>query len=285
MKVFYTEKQNVEKNESFSPSAGKPAKVVESWGLMNGVPSIEIHEPTPCSLGDLALAHDESFVMAVLSCQINNGFHNKSQAIANSLAWTNGSFVSAASHAFKSKESTCSPTSGFHHAGFDKSEGFCTFNGLMVAVQKLRYLGAKRIGILDLDMHWGNGTDDILSRLNLSRVVEHYTFGADVTTEFWRGGDAAINWLNKTLPEAMEKMSDCEVILYQAGADPHVNDPFGGALTTEQMHQRDKMVFGHFNKLDIPVAWNLAGGYQSDFDKVLEIHNNTRLAFWEVYGK
>ena len=64
-------------------------------------------------------------------------------------------------------------------------------------------------------------------------------------------------------------------MLYQAGADCHVDDPLGGWLTTEQMLRRDEMVFAGLAALRVPVAWNLAGGYQTPIRKVLELHDNT----------
>ena len=66
-----------------------------------------------------------------------------------------------------------------------------------------------------------------------------------------------------------------DIIFYQAGADPHINDPLGGSLTTEQMRKRDELVFKTFSKLGIPVVWNLAGGYQDPIEKVLALHKTT----------
>lgn len=51
-----------------------------------------------------------------------------------------------------------------------------------------------------------------------------------------------------------------DVVLYQAGADPHVDDPQGGYLTTEQLAERDFMVFCECRQRGLPIAWNLAGG-------------------------
>jgi len=82
----------------------------------------------------------------------------------------------------------------------------------------------------------------------------------------------------------MEQFSDCEVILYQAGADPHINDPLGGWLTTEQLAERDRLVFETAKAMNLPIAWNLAGGYQKDIRKVLDIHDNTMRACWAVYS-
>ena len=77
-------------------------------------------------------------------------------------------------------------------------------------------------------------------------------------------------------------MRDCDLILYQAGADPHINAPLGGFKTTAQLQCRDKLVFLLCHQSGIPVAWNLAGGYQRDADggisPVLAIHDNTLMA-------
>jgi len=68
-------------------------------------------------------------------------------------------------------------------------------------------------------------------------------------------------------------------LLYQAGADAHIDDPLGGWLTTAQMRQRDALVFEAALGYGIPVVWNLAGGYQRDADggigPVLAIHRAT----------
>ena len=83
-------------------------------------------------------------------------------------------------------------------------------------------------------------------------------------------------------------MSDCDVVLYQAGADPHINDPYGGWLTTDELRQRDAVVFDALKAAGVPVAWDLAGGYQTERDgsipKVLEIHDNTMRECVRVYG-
>jgi acetoin utilization deacetylase AcuC-like enzyme len=78
-----------------------------------------------------------------------------------------------------------------------------------------------------------------------------------------------------SLPGAMEILSDCELILYQAGADPHIRDPLGGWLTSEQLRTRDRIVFEAAARYQVPIAWCLAGGYQEPLRRVLEIHDAT----------
>jgi acetoin utilization deacetylase AcuC-like enzyme len=123
-------------------------------------------------------------------------------------------------------------------------------------------------------MHIGNGSENIIKRCNLD-YIRHYSFGiAEKTSEDWKGGAEADAWL-ASLPSIVESFDDCAIVLYQAGADPHKDDPFGGALTNEQLRERDRIVFSTLRRMGIPVCWNLAGGYQEPFQKVLDIHSAT----------
>jgi len=61
-----------------------------------------------------------------------------------------------------------------------------------------------------------------------------------------------------------------DLLLYQAGADPQVDDPLAGWLTSEQLRERDRIVFEHCAGRVLPIAWNLAGGYQKPLRKVLD---------------
>lgn len=264
---------------SFSPSAGKPGQVVAAWQRL-GVP-LELHPPEPVTVEELCLAHDAGFVRAVLEGRELNGFGNRSAEVAASLPYTSGAMRSAARRAWRQGGVAVAPCSGFHHAGWDHAEGFCTFNGLMVTAAVLHAEGARRIGILDCDEHYGNGTDEIIERLGASSWVTHFTAGR----QYHRPSQARAFFAR--LPEVLQGFSDCEVVLYQAGADPHVDDPLGGWLTTAQLLERDRLVFRGLAAMKVPVAWNLAGGYQQEEDgsipRVLEIHDNTLRACAEVF--
>lgn len=74
-------------------------------------------------------------------------------------------------------------------------------------------------------------------------------------------------------------------MFYQAGADPHIDDPLGGELTTEQMRQRDRIVFEYAKEEKKPIVWNLAVGYQIPIDKVIELHLNTVEECIKTYKK
>jgi acetoin utilization deacetylase AcuC-like enzyme len=255
---------------------------LESWRKI--VP-VEIMEVIPVTADELSLVHDQEHVFKVLNCEKNNGFSNRLKTIADSLLWTNGSFVSAAKYAAKNKVSTVSPTSGFHHAEFKKCIGFCTFNGLMLAAVLLKREGlANKIAIIDTDMHYGNGTDDIIEKLGID-YVNHYTLGRfyEMNLNESKQKSASAEFISN-LPKITEDLvKDVDIIFYQAGADPHIEDPYGGLLTTEDLKERDRIVFTIAKEKGIPVVWNLAGGYQ-DFDKVIEIHDNTAKLHKEIFG-
>ncbi|MBU6272467.1 MAG: histone deacetylase [Betaproteobacteria bacterium] len=278
--VFYSDHM-VAESGGFSPSAAKPAQVMAEWQRL-AFP-IEVFSPRPVSIEELSAAHEPAFVQGVLAGTIKNGFGNKSEAVASSLRHTSGAMLAAAQAALINGMGAVAPCSGFHHAGYRYASGFCTFNGLMVTVLcLLTQTQVRRVGILDLDEHWGDGTHDIIEHLGLQAQVEHYSPASTCYLE-----EHAEPFLAE-LPRTLERFSDCDLVLYQAGADPHVDDPLGGWLTTEQLRVRDQIVFDRLLQRGIPVAWNLAGGYQRDssggIQPVLDIHNNTMAEFaraWE----
>jgi acetoin utilization deacetylase AcuC-like enzyme len=269
--VFYSDNM-VADSECYSPSAEKPKAVVTAWQAMHV--NLTIVPPVPVTSSQLDLAHDSMYVSEVLMGKARNGFGNCSTAIARSLPWTSGTMLSAARAALANGRVAVAPCSGFHHAGYDYGGGYCTFNGLMVtAAVLLKESAVQRVGIIDFDQHWGDGTQDIIDRRSLSKKVRHY----HPTMQRFPNRNA-MHFLD-AIPEIVGQFADCDLVLYQAGADPHINDPLGGWLTTEELRLRDQTVFSELARMQVPVAWNLAGGYQRDAQgsirPVLAIHENT----------
>lgn len=272
--VYYSEDLLADA-DSFSPSAAKPRPVVAAWH--------EAHLPIarqPFPLAeeiDLCLAHDPAYVRGVLTGTLPNGFGNTRTDVARSLPYTTGAMIAAARAAIGSG-CACAPVSGFHHAHYDTGGGFCTFNGLIVAAQKLiDEAGLQRILILDCDMHYGDGTDEIIERLALRPCIDNCTFGRWFNTP-----REAPAYLAK-LRDIASHFEDYDLILYQAGADVHVDDPLGGVLTTAQMIERDRTVFEQAHRAAVPIAWNLAGGYQEPLDRVIDLHVNTMRECARIY--
>lgn len=175
MKVFYRPEQVA--NTPYAPSPRKPRLVVADW-LQQPAFNIEVIGFEPVTPTQFALAHDPEFVRAVLARESRNGFGNTDAEVAASLPYTTGSLLAAAEHAVLHREAVCSPTSGFHHAGYASPEGYCTFNGLMVTAVAMHQAGlAQRVGIIDCDAHYGNGTDNIIRKLGIG-WIEHHTMGS-----------------------------------------------------------------------------------------------------------
>lgn len=262
--VYFSSKV-VARVDSFSPSAHKPAYVLRSW--LEKFP-IDVRAPRPVGEDDFLLAHDMKYVLDVLRLKAKNGFGGKEPEIVASLPYMNGSMVDAAFEAVSNGYVAVTPSAGFHHAGYYDGGAFCTFNGLIIAARKVLAAGlVERVGILDCDQHYGDGTEEILDERKLRDRIRHVTAGKHYKRD-------SVTFLSN-LPEMVKSFAGCGLLLYQAGADPHVDDPLGGYLDTEQLGTRDEIVFRLCRELAIPIAWNTAGGYQEPLLKVLHIHDQT----------
>ena len=274
MPVFYAE-ELLANSDSRSPSAGKPKPVVAAWERA-GLP-IELRPVVPATVEELCLAHDRAFVQAILLGEAENGFHNRRPDVARALPYTTGALLGAAEAALECRIA-CAPVSGFHHAGYATAQMFCTFNGLIVAARKLlEAQRVKRVLILDLDFHYGNGTDEIIERLGLEQQIENATFGS------WYCASAQADKYLEHLSRVIATFQDFDLILYQAGADLHMDDPLGGVLDSAQLRERDRRVFEGAQRAGVPLAWDLAGGYQEPLSKVLAIHLATMEECVRVY--
>ena len=280
--VLYRPEQSCNEAVSYSPSAGKPAQVVADW-KKHFSKKLNFCSFDPQTYPALRV-HSESYLKGVVTGTIRNGFGNYSKKIADSLTYTIGSIIAATATALKNGTVAVSPTSGFHHASFSSGGGFCTFNGLMMAAWVARELlpVSKKVLILDMDGHYGNGTDDIIERLNFTQV-DHITADKSYTTE---KSALRCSDLRKNKKFTSNKYG---IVLYQAGADLHIDDPLGaGLLTSEQMRQRDRNVFEACKDYEIPLVWNLAGGYKRDasggIEPVLVIHRATMQECLKVYA-
>ena len=283
--VFYDPRQTAKNCGSFSPSAGKPVAVLKEW-QRHKLP-IEVRSFKPATIDQLGAVLGHEFVQDVLTGSRANGFGNTSPDVGLSLPYTVGSMVAASLHVLKNGGVAVSPTSGFHHAGYESASAFCTFNGLMVAAMAALKAGAKKIGILDLDEHYGNGTDNLIRHHKLETKIVHHTAGAmDWPKDNSKvHGNPYFAWLKLAMKDM--RAEGVTLIIAQLGADACIDDPLGGNLTEFQLAYRDKMVFDFCAENNIPLAWNLAGGYQTDeagtIQPVLDIHTRSMDACVQVF--
>lgn len=303
IKVVFSQKMVADSGNDKSPSAHKPglmAQYLKDHPISDPALEPEFVEPEAVSVEDICRCHAEAYVKDVLALKQPNGFGTLSQSVADSLPYTNGSMYTAAKIATKDMPAV-SLSSGFHHAewhGQPRSYSFCTFNGLMIAAVKLVQEGMKNVAIVDCDMHYGNGTDDIIRRFRLRDGLPELKLGlGEWTGSYYHSTFGYFFGLPRQAPAYLANIqtvrSDLKivkpnVIIYQSGADVHVDDPQGGVLTEEEMYKRDVEIFKIAKDLQIPLAWNLAGGYQiaadGSIDKVLKLHWNTFKACAEVFS-
>lgn len=153
-----------------------------------------------------------------------------------------------------------------------------------VAANLIFHHAAERVAIIDVDYHYGDGTDDILAKTGLAANVMHVSFGKD-----FKRPDQATAYLDRMrgLKTDLARFAP-SLILYSAGVDTHIEDPLGGLLSTEEIFERDETMFTVAKGLSIPIVFNLAGGYQKDADggisKVVKLHLGTFSAALRVYS-
>lgn len=169
---------------------------------------------------------------------------------------------------------------GFHHAGYRSGCGYCTFNGLAMVAQEHP---DKRIFVLDCDQHEGNGTQEFTERLDNLRqatIFGSHMGGLDTERSVqFKLGRVTDDWpaYEHALLSAFALIEawSPDLVIYQAGVDPHIDDPMGTLdMTTDQLRRRDRMVFDHLLKQGIPVLFVLAGGYQK-MKPLVKLHENT----------
>ncbi len=257
-------------------------------------------EPEPATEEDLRRVHTPEYVDAVRTGSPRALAESQkfpwSPALFPSVCLTSGACLAAARRALRDG-AAAALASGFHHAHADHGEGFCTFNGLVVAADGLKAAGeVQTVAILDLDLHYGNGTAALaVTRPYLTALSiygsDYQTNAAyrDVTVRRHEDGSNHFSvplpagCVGRHLNEVLErhlpgllKFGQPDLLLYQAGADPLRDDPYSPlALSHDDLLERDRRVFEFARRNSLPIAWVLAGGYTRDITKVVEVHVNT----------
>jgi acetoin utilization deacetylase AcuC-like enzyme len=175
---------------------------------------------------------------------------------------------------------------GTHHAGSDWGEGFCMLNDQAIAANYL--LNKKvydRILIIDLDVHQGNGTAEILK--NEKRAFTFSMHGernfpfrkevSDLDIGLSDGIEDAeyLSILEETLPLLLER-SQPQFVFYLAGVDVLASDKLGKlALTKEGCKTRDELIFQFCKNHNLPVQVSMGGGYSPEIRDIVDAHCNT----------
>ncbi len=183
---------------------------------------------------------------------------------------------------------------GTHHAFGDYGEGFCVFNDIAVAGLKLlaeERVG--RVGIVDLDVHQGNGTAAILAgdeRFFLLDMYGRHNYPfrkvpatLEVPLDNETGDDEYLSLLEQALPRLLSFGPD--IIFYQAGVDVLADDALGKlSLTHAGVAERDRMVLRAAAEYGVPMVLTLGGGYSKPIDASVEAYAGTYQAAAEIFG-
>ncbi len=209
-----------------------------------------------------------------------------SEEIVRGVTRTAGGTILATRRALETG-AACHIGGGFHHGFADHSEGFCYINDVAIAAEVIRREGrARRIAIIDTDVHQGNGTARIFRG-----VPDVFTFSIhqemlypfpkvdrsdlDIGLPVQPGEDTYLRELARGLRASVEEFRP-ELVLYVAGVDPFKNDQLGNlGLGMDAMAERDRMVLEMIQRLGIPFVTVTAGGYSHNLSETVELHAQT----------
>ena len=247
----------------------------------------EFHKPYPCSDETLKRAHSEKYIKDIKNKTLDKngvkkiGFPLVDSVVQRSLVATGGTVL--ASKLAINYGLACNTAGGSHHANFEGGAGYCVFNDVAVAAYYLLDRGlAGRILIVDLDVHQGNGNSDIFKD-----NPNVFTFSMHSKTNY--PAKKSISDLDVELEDNLEdkqylktlkfylnelNKENFDYVFYIAGVDIHHNDRLGKLkISDEGIKERDELVTENFFSKGIPLCGVLGGGYNKDFDKLVELHS------------
>jgi acetoin utilization deacetylase AcuC-like enzyme len=184
---------------------------------------------------------------------------------------------------------------GTHHAFTDHGEGFCLLNDIAMAARYLlNHEGFRRILVVDLDVHQGNGTAQIFR--DEPRVFTFSMHGErnyplekersdlDVGLPDGTGDQAYLGLLGRHLPDLLQRVEP-EFVFFQSGVDVLATDKLGKlGLTLAGCKQRDRMVLEACRQAGVPVVASMGGGYSARIADIVEAHANTYRLAQELFG-
>jgi acetoin utilization deacetylase AcuC-like enzyme len=262
--------------------------------------SVTKYAPEPTPRAALEAVHTPGYVAAVLDGTLTPeqtrriGFPVTPAVCRRSLLASGGTWLAAKLaqvHGY-----AANTAGGSHHAHADFGAGFCVFNDIAIASQRLLDTGdAARILVIDLDVHQGDGTASIFAydprvftfsmHCQANFPVRKTTSDLDVGLDTGTGDAAYLDALAEHLPHVMARAQP-DLIFYLAGVDPHVDDKLGRlALTDAGLAARDRQVANLARSAGVPMASVLGGGYGDDVAAVASRHAQTIVTLGQIYGQ
>lgn len=263
---------------------GRLIEMLREQGLAGGE---NIHAPELAPTEWLALAHDRAYVDAIVGLDAGPAIERRI-GLPLSPAMVLRSRLAVAGTVLAGELAlaggiACNAAGGSHHAGPTHGAGFCVFNDVAVAARVLQWQGrARRILIVDLDVHQGDGTaaifrgDDSVFTFSLhcehNYPVRKQTSDLDVGLPAGSGDAVYLATLALYLPDLFRRARP-DLVFYNAGVDPHRDDRLGRlALTDEGLAMRERMVVEACRRASLPLATVIGGGYAPDIDALARRH-------------
>ncbi|XHR98653.1 histone deacetylase [Sphingomonas sp. DBB INV C78] len=285
-----------------APAAPGSRFAFDKYGLMmaalreSGVP-FTLHEPAIMPAEWIGAVHDPAYVEEVVTAAVppqkerRIGFPITPHVALRAQLAPGGTWLAAKlalDHGYAANSA-----GGSHHALSDTGAGYCVFNDLAIAANRLIAEGdAHRVMIVDLDVHQGDGTAALLAgredvfTLSIHAEKNFPTRKArsslDIGLPDGTGDAAYMDVLQAHLGGAFDRFRP-DLVLYQAGVDPHIADRLGRlALSDEGLAARDACVMDAARSRGVPLASVLGGGYGEDRMEVARRHVRSMIALAEA---
>ena len=243
--------------------------------------------PKECSIKTMQTSHSLEYINHIrnksldIKLQKKIGFPINDSVARRSFVATGGTVL--ASKLALDSRLACNTAGGSHHATFDSGAGYCVFNDVAVAANYLKNKNfAKKILIVDLDVHQGNGNSEIFKNdpsiftfsMHCASNYPAKKSKSDIDIELkdQMEDEEYLNILHKNLKELNKNKYD--FVFYVAGVDIHFEDRLGKLkITDEGINKRDQIVIENFYSKNTPLCGVLGGGYNKSFEKLIELHS------------
>ncbi|OWF45289.1 uncharacterized protein LOC110457249 [Mizuhopecten yessoensis] len=266
----------------------------------NVISAKQMVEPTWIETADMCTVHTEDYVHKFL-----NGLTTKQEQRITGFEWNpglvsrcryeTGGTLLAAKLALE-RGVACSTGGGTHHAFPEYGSGYCLINDLaIVAATLIRDKMVDKVLIVDLDVHQGDGTavmfqhnDDVFTfSMHCGKNFPHRKQLSDLDIELDPGtqDEEFLESLSTHLPWVINSFRP-NLILFDAGVDPHVKDELGKLNLSDQgLFDRDSFVISTALNLGIPIATVIGGGYQRDLDVLSRKHTIVHRAAMKIWSQ
>ena len=276
--------------------AGKYAKTRELLLADQIISPDQLIQSTPIDPALIRSAHDSNYVHAFLNGTLDDRSIRRiglpwSPEYAMRVRATLGGTLAAAEAALACGVAG-NLAGGTHHAMADRGEGFCVFNDIAVAARVMLERGmVERVGVIDLDVHQGNGTAAILGDDPRVHILDLYARSnypyrkvpatLDIPLDDGMRDDEYLALLDHALDSFFAKRHD--IIFYQAGVDLLEADRLGRlSLSADGVMERDRMVLARAASLDVPIVLTLGGGYAKPIEISVAAYAGTYRVAMEV---